>query len=291
MYHILVIILLILLILLGIYILFIKNKIENYESPCKNFDNNIRMITFSDGVKYKFDRIVKEAENSKYFKEIKAFSPKDFDEEFKKNHNDFIQNNKRGYGYWLWKSYFILRNLQELNEGDYLIYADSGCKIQSGNPKRISEYYEMLKNYDMITFNIFCEEKTWCKMDTVNAILKKLGKKPVDIKIPFEIDSKARCATVLLMKKSPVTMEIIKLWIDICITDNYHNIDDTPSTLENDKTFKEHRHDQSIISCITKFYPSVLVLKDNYLEKDDDRFEYKFENGDIRPFIFSRIAK
>ena len=34
----------------------------------------------------------------------------------------------------------------------------------------------------------------------------------------------------------------------------YHNIDDTPSIIPNYPNFKEHRHDQSIFSLLTKKY-------------------------------------
>ena len=32
----------------------------------------------------------------------------------------------RGAGYWIWKSYIIRKTLEEINDGDILIYADGG---------------------------------------------------------------------------------------------------------------------------------------------------------------------
>ena len=40
--------------------------------------------------------------------------------------NDNILKQPRGFGYWIWKPYFILKSLEELNDGDILFYSDSG---------------------------------------------------------------------------------------------------------------------------------------------------------------------
>ena len=53
------------------------------------------------------------------------FSPSDIEDSFlEKNKNIFSY--ERGHGLWIWKPYFILKALQEINEGDYLFYCDAG---------------------------------------------------------------------------------------------------------------------------------------------------------------------
>ena len=51
------------------------------------------------------------------------------DKEFWKKNGDFIEKNKRGYGYWLWKSYIIKKTMDMMKDGDILLYLDSGCEI------------------------------------------------------------------------------------------------------------------------------------------------------------------
>jgi hypothetical protein len=65
---------------------------------------------------------------------------------------------------------------------------------------------------------------------------------------------------------------------------NYHLIDDTPSKSPNFTEFIEHRHDQSILSLLTKLYDmNIYFCKDNY--KDDNKnYEY-LDNGDPRLFL------
>ena len=46
------------------------------------------------------------------------------DEIFWENHSSFIENNKKGYGYWLWKPYIIKKTLEKMKKGDILLYLD-----------------------------------------------------------------------------------------------------------------------------------------------------------------------
>lgn len=47
----------------------------------------------------------------------------------------------------------------------------------------------------------------------------------------------------------------------VFIMENYPNlIDDSPSKIENDKSFNEHRHDQSLFSVILKINKEITML-------------------------------
>ena len=67
------------------------------------------------------------------FDNINLYSKEDLinDNEFWNKHKEFIINNGRGYGYWIWKSYLIKKTIDKLNNGDILLYmdADSCVKI------------------------------------------------------------------------------------------------------------------------------------------------------------------
>ena len=62
--------------------------------------------------------------------------------------NEFksILSMKRGGGYWIWKFDIILNKLEEINNGEFLIYVDSGCTVNTNGTKRLEEYIEMIKN-------------------------------------------------------------------------------------------------------------------------------------------------
>ena len=47
---------------------------------------------------------------------------------------------KKGGGYWIWKVQLILQSLRDLDDGDILIYSDSGSSLNLSGEKRFQEY-------------------------------------------------------------------------------------------------------------------------------------------------------
>jgi hypothetical protein len=86
------------------------------------------------------------------------------DTNFWLKNGDFINNNRRGYGYWLWKSYVMLKEFNKMKDNDILIYLDAGCYINPKGYERFKEYIEILKNsnYACISFQMSHHiEKKW----------------------------------------------------------------------------------------------------------------------------------
>ena len=72
-------------------------------------------------------------------KEI-AFNPSNIDAKFFQKYRNILEQ-KKGGGYWLWKPYFILKTLNDLNEGDYFLCI--GAKIEE--ERTISYYHRMIE--------------------------------------------------------------------------------------------------------------------------------------------------
>ena len=66
------------------------------------------------------------------------------------------------------------------------------------------------------------------------------------------LNTEQRQAGALLFKICNKTRDLVNQWYELCC--DYHNIDDSPSITKNLDCFKEHRHDQSIFSLLTKKY-------------------------------------
>ena len=66
-------------------------------------------------------------------------------DDFKKKYNEILKH-EHGGGYWIWKFDIILNKLEEINDGEFLIYVDSGCTVNANGTKRLEEYVEMIKN-------------------------------------------------------------------------------------------------------------------------------------------------
>jgi hypothetical protein len=48
---------------------------------------------------------------------------------YRKHKNFLLKNYDTGFGLWVWKPYLCKVILDQLNEGDILVYADSGSEI------------------------------------------------------------------------------------------------------------------------------------------------------------------
>ena len=73
----------------------------------------------------------------------------------------------RGFGYWSWKPWAIHHVLQEMEEGDRLLYLDAGCHINANGTDRFREYVNMLDrdSCGMLVFTNGQPEYKWTKGD------------------------------------------------------------------------------------------------------------------------------
>ena len=218
-------------------------------------------------------RITTEAKSLNFFDVITGHTHTDLqnDQDFWPIHKKFIEANPRGYGYWIWKPYLIWKTLQAANDNDTIIYADAGCTIYPSRCKRLYEYESILQSspHGIIGFRLresYCGEKEYNKMDLVHY----LGAESF-------LNTKQYAATVIVLRKCENTMNIIKKWYETA--HNYHLIDDSPSLIPNSPVFRDHRHDQSIYSLVSKQHGSY--------EMDDDCDGYANE----RVIFASRIRE
>lgn len=142
---------------------------------------------------------------------------------------------ERGAGYWLWKPYVINKALHSgyLHEGDYLIYSDAGIEIINGASHLINSMDE-----DLLLFSNGWKHVEWCKANVLSAILGQWGK--------YENNPQVQ-ASVIVMKVTDKVKEFMREWLAWSQVPGF--IDD--SICEgNYPTFADHRHDQSILTCL-----------------------------------------
>lgn len=177
--------------------------------------------------------------------QIIVFEKKDIDKEFARKHASILSC-KRGGGYWLWKSYIINETLKKINNNDVLFYLDSKYYFIADFMKftedclRISEYVVWKNKPNEPTYYM----KHWCKMD----VIQKYNM----FKTVFTDNAEDCWGGALLLKKTERTIKYVNEWFTMCC--DYENITDSPSKIPNDANFKEHRHDQSLLSVIVHTY-------------------------------------
>jgi hypothetical protein len=153
--------------------------------------------------------------------------------------------NTRGAGYWFWKPKLI-REVMETKaaEGDIVVYCDTGCKLyQSSEWKSLlSTFQENPQLNCLAPILTEFKERLWCKADLFAHFGLDLASK--------EATDPHLSASFSFWRKSEATFELIRQWQ--LLLDNLHLVDDSPSKLPNHPDFREHRHDQAILSLLLK---------------------------------------
>jgi len=191
------------------------------------------------------NRICEQTKKTNKFNTILCYTETDLknDIDFWPLHEQFIQNNKRGYGYWLWKSYLIKKTLNEMQENDILLYCDAGCEINHKYSNKINDLISITQQYKIIGCPVGSNDITYTKMDTIEY---------VQMTTDINLGNKHIQAGCLMMQKCEIVTNLISEWYNI--SSIYHLIDDSPSISPNNKAFIEHRHDQSIFNLLIKKY-------------------------------------
>ena len=204
----------------------------------------IYLVTYADGEGYiSNQKVLAESALNNCVDVIYMYRNSHLDSEFVAK-NKKILDAKRGAGYWLWKPYVVLKTLQQIPEGAVMIYLDSGMKII----KPLDGFVNRLSGYDMVFVDTPVLNKEYVKRD-----LFKL----------FDMDNEAGRNTMhlsggmFIVRNTARSREFVQKWLDIGQIDGA--ITDEPSEDEYPE-FKEHRHDQSILSLLFAQNPAEINI-------------------------------
>jgi len=205
-------------------------------------------ITFGAGTQNYYDavaRLQNQAANIDLFDTITTYNEKDLqtDGNFWTKHGEFIETNKRGYGYWLWKPYLIKKTVAAMEDGDVLLYLYCGCEIDVRNREWLLSLFERVKTCDIIVTTTENEERNYTKMD-LSVYLNMADDK--------YLQTGQHQAGAVLIHVCDKTRRLLHEWYETCC--NYSLIDDSQSMYFNYYRFSEHRHDQSVFSLLLKKY-------------------------------------
>lgn len=217
--------------------------------------SNIHLISFGCNkfIKSKV-RLYNEALQTNWFKTITIYTSDDIDIEFKNKHKDIFKY-PRGYGYYIWKNYFIRKKLNEIDDGDILLYVDSGCMINKDAEKRFFEYIELINNSDkdILSFELTFRENNW----TINEIFELFNITEND----SIYNSNQLIGGIRFFKKTDNSLKLIEELCNI-IDDNNELLTDNFNKNQKNKNFIENRHDQSMSSVFYKYNNATIILKD-----------------------------
>ena len=195
------------------------------------------------------------------FDDIKLLTENDLDDYISNIINNILKkySTLRGYGYWIWKPYLILQELNKLNDGDILFY--SNIHADFSNVKNMfNNIFEDIQKTNKPVFlgNSGCLEYQW----TTNKLIKYIENSLNYTFTYNDLHNGQYGAGTICILKNEFSINFIKTWFNLMIngieyiTDIHNNDDD------NDPEFIENRHDQSVISLLYKYYK---LPENNYI--------------------------
>lgn len=210
------------------------------------------------------------------------YSPKDIEPSFYEEHKGILMQ-KKGNGYWLWKPYFIKKTLENMHEGDVLVYTDSAIIYRD----KVSKLVDTMEQ------------------NHTNKMIFLLGKEYIDAKytkrdafILMDCDTEKYYntpqvnAAIIVLKKNEETVHFCSEWLKYA--SDRRILTDIPNTCgkENYPEFLMHRHDQSILSLLSKKY-NTMFFRDptQWGDKSEYSEEIKERSNYSCIFIHHRIAK
>ncbi len=194
------------------------------------------LISYADKKFKKNQKRLNKSANKHGLKNIISYSREDLVRtKFYTKYNGILDQS-RGAGYWLWKPFFIYKTLNELDEGDFLIYSDSGAVfVNSPVPLLKIASKEKILLFGNGEMNI-----KWNKKDCLIAMRCNSG---------AGFYSPQVSAGFQIYVNNESTRKFVKEWLSYCCIPGL--IDDTttsPTGYEEYAAFKAHRHDQSILT-------------------------------------------
>lgn len=172
------------------------------------------------------------------------YGPEDIDEAFRRR-NQEILDAPRGGGYYLWKPYVYRKAYDELGEGDYLVYTDSGAVYVN----KIQELIDCMEQEKVPLMIFSLERERIEKRNTKRDAFVLTGCDGVEY-----TDTPQSIGGYFVCKKAPVVEayldEVLQYAQDIRIISDRPNVMGLPDYEE----FTDHRHDQSVISLVSKKY-------------------------------------
>jgi len=205
------------------------------------------LVSFADGqFKRRTSGFIAEASNIDLFDSIRVYNLSSLPTDFRNQHGSYMVDTARGFGYYIWKPICIRECIRAVGPDDVVVWLDAGFTINVYGQDRMSDYLDIVRasSYRMLSFQNVHTEKRWTKMD----LAKRLG---VELN-PCIMATSQLSSGFMLMQKTKSNLEVLDDWIKLATEEFYRFSDDSVSCLENDKSFIEHRHDQSISSLLRK---------------------------------------
>jgi len=174
---------------------------------------------------------LKESAWKNCFNKVSRYYPTNFGREFEM-FNKNVLSQERGAGYWIWKPYFLYKEMLCCSNDDIIVYCDAGITILKDINILINKM-----DQDIFLFANKYRHGDWIKKDCALAM---------NADKPEYLNHEQCQASVVICKNTPFARKFVKEWM---LWAQFPGIiDDSPSVNPEYSNMVEHRHDQSILT-------------------------------------------
>lgn len=229
-----------------------------------NVSTPIYFVTFATSNYSKtLERIKKQAEDFQLFEKIYCLTETDISNEFWQKHADFIRENPRGFGCWIWKPFVVKTILNQLPQNSILFYCDAGSTLFKEGKPRFQKYIQLVKKsiHSNLSFQMDLSEIQFTR------------KSILDLLEYTNVNTGQLLGGIFFLQKTNYTQELVNLWYEL--SQNYDLIGDVPDNRRDyeNSEFIENRHDQSIFSVIRKKYGTTSIRDETYFGENYETYK------------------
>lgn len=160
-------------------------------------------------------------------------------------HKSVLKSRTPGFGWWVWKPYFILESLLLLPDGDGLLYLDAGCVIKNDEASlnSIKDQMRMTKKQSVSGSNSdFYEEQRYTSNDLLDHLFLTV----------LQRSESQYCAAILYIINNQEGREFLREWCRLVCVEDHRWLLPVKFSTANHPSFRHHMHDQASLSCLLK---------------------------------------
>lgn len=209
------------------------------------------LISFADGSerwRRAGRRFEREAQSTGWFSEVRVYDAQRLRDEFPEffaRRAQLYEHTTPGYGFWSWKPFLLRKHLESTGPSARIMYLDAGShfNVTPRSERRFREYERATERDGALLMRMpHLPERDWTKP----AVLEHF-------RISSEDSTSGQLVGgVIMLARSGPSFELCREWESAMALDNYRLVRDPETPQERGPYLREHRHDQSVFSCLAK---------------------------------------
>jgi hypothetical protein len=167
-------------------------------------------------------------------------------------HPELLRGRTRGHGWWSWKPWCVRRTLdRHAAPGDVVVYCDAAMAFEAP----LAPYVAAARHVLLFRLGGWAEHdytnRRWTKRDAFTLM---------GMTSDTHADAVQVNAALQLYRHTPQALAFLDDYLAWCR--RVEVLDDDSRALQNDPGFRDHRHDQSVVSLLAVGHPAVAVARD-----------------------------